>query len=191
MGIGLRGVTAALFLLAGTKAFGLGGDFTLTVDDGASYSLVDSRGRVVVLSFGYTFCPDVCPTGLATIAAALDSLGEQADQVDAFFISLDPDRDTPEVLQQYTRFFHPRLVGLTGTADQLQKVADQFRVRYEFVGKGTKERYSMDHSANLYVIDSEGKLFSILPHGLPPRALADSLRVAISRDGLRRSLPRR
>lgn len=157
----------------------VGGDFTLMSDEGSEYSLADSKGKVVVLSFGYTFCPDICPTALATIAQALKELGRDADQVDAMFVSLDPDRDTTERLRSYTEFFHPALMGLTGTADQLSRVADQYKVSYAFVGKGTTERYSMDHSANLYILDTTGKLSSIMPHGMPPSALVKRIRAAM------------
>lgn len=175
---------AKALLIAGSfftaQAFAVGGDFTLTDDDGHDYSLKDSRGKAVVVAFGYTYCPDVCPTALATISSALNSIGDQASQVEALFISLDPDRDTPEHLKAYTRFFHPQLRGLTGDADRLDQIAKAYRVRYEFVGKGSKENYSMDHSASLYVIDREGKLVRMLPHGLPAKALADSLRDVVT-----------
>jgi protein SCO1/2 len=169
-------------LLAGTTGRGLalGGDFTLTADDGSQYSLHDSAGKVVVLSFGYTFCPDICPTALATVANALNGLtAAEADRVEALFISLDPDRDTPERLHEYTRFFHPKLRGLTGSAERLHEIAERYRVRYDFVGKSEREHYSLDHSASLYLIDGSGELFRILPHGLPPRALLESVRLAL------------
>ncbi|MCB1800434.1 MAG: SCO family protein [Gammaproteobacteria bacterium] len=166
--------------IASSATFGLGGDFTLTADDGSDYSLSDSRGKVVILSFGFTFCPDICPTALATISLALRGLGDDASHVDAFFISLDPDRDTPDHLREYTRYFHRDLRGLTGTAEDLKTVADRYRVRYSFVGKGTDKHYTMDHSANLYVIDAQGKLFGILPHGLPPDAVTNSLKSALA-----------
>lgn len=172
----------ALWLLTTGPVFALGGDFTLTGDDRNPYSLSDSRGRVVVVAFGFTFCPDICPTALATIGTALNGLGDQAAQVDALFISLDPDRDTPEHLRDYTRFFHERLRGLTGDAETLRQVADQYHVRYAFVGKGQTERYTLDHSANLFVIDTQGKLLRIIPHGLPAKVLADSLRLALRMD---------
>ena len=171
---------AILILGVVDQAFGVGGDFTLTADDGSEYSLEDSRGRVVVLSFGYTFCPDVCPTALSTVAIALNRLNpDEAEKVDPLFVSLDPDRDTLERLSEYTRYFHPRLRGLTGDVDQLDTVAEAYRVRYNFVGKGETTHYTMDHSGGLYLIDPQGKLFRILPHGLPPQALVDSLRFAL------------
>lgn len=175
-------VVIAFCLLITGPVFGLGGEFTLTSDDRSSYSLSDSRGQAVVLSFGFTFCPDICPTALATIAAALNSLGDQAKKVDAFFVSLDPERDTPEHLQAYTRYFHERLRGLTGDAETLRQVADQYHVRYAFVGKGQTKHYTLDHSAGLYVIDTNGKLLRIIPHGLPAKVLADSLRLALRMD---------
>jgi len=171
---------ALMVTFGGNSVAAIGGDFTLTADDGSLYSLGDSRGKVVIISFGYTFCPDVCPTALATMAIALQKLGDDAKLVDPLFISLDPDRDTPSHLHEYTRFFHPRLQGLTGEPRDLKTVADQYRVRFAFVGKGEKERYTMDHSASLYVVDAQGKLFGILPHGLPPDAVANSLRSAMA-----------
>jgi protein SCO1/2 len=135
------------------------------------------------MSFGYTSCPDVCPTGLATISMALKKIGDAAERVDALFVSLDPDRDTPDLLRDYTRFFHPRLRGLTGDPERLKEIAERYRVRYAFVGKDTGDRYTLDHSASLYVIDGNGKLFRILPHGLPPSALANSLRAALTTTG--------
>ena len=177
----LAGILIALMVtFGGNSVAAIGGDFTLTADDGSLYSLGDSRGKVVIISFGYTFCPDVCPTALATMAIALRKLGDDAKLVDPLFISLDPDRDTPSHLREYTRFFHPRLQGLTGEPRDLKAVADQYRVRFAFVGKGEKERYTMDHSASLYVVDAQGKLFGILPHGLPPDAVANSLRSAMA-----------
>ncbi len=168
-----------LWVLCSSTALAIGGGFTLTADDESRYSLGDSRGRVVVISFGYTFCPDICPTALATIGQALKQMGKDAEQVDALFISLDPDRDTTERLRSYTEFFHPRLIGLTGSAAELKQVADQYKVYYGFVGKGKTERYSMDHSANLYILDTEGRLSSMLPHGMPPGALVDRIRQAM------------
>lgn len=179
----LEKVATGLLLLAAAEAGALGGDFTLTADDGSTYSLSESRGRVVIISFGYTSCPDICPTALATIAQALRELGDDAGNVDPLFVSLDPERDTPEHLHEYTRFFHPRIRGLTGRPKVLKTVADQYRVRYMFVGRGAKTHYSMDHTASLYVVDAQGKLFGILPHGLPAEAVASSVRSAMSSIG--------
>lgn len=167
-------------LLAGSHVFAVGGNFTLTSHENTSYSLADSQGKVVVIAFGYTFCPDICPTALATISSALHRIGDAANQVDPLFISVDPDRDTPEKLGEYIPYFHPRLIGLTGNAETIAEIAKRYYVRYEFVGKGQNENYTVDHTASLYVVDRAGKLMTVLPHGLPPQALADSLMQAIN-----------
>lgn len=174
------GLTLLIALSAG-RALALGGDFTLTDSSGAPYHLSDSRGQVVILAFGYTFCPDVCPTALATIAQAMRQLGTAADRVDPLFVTLDPDRDTPAHLQEYTRFFHPRLRGLTGDADTLDEVARRYRVHYNFVGKGEREHYSLDHSANVFILDTRGKLYAIVPHGLPPEVFVRRVQAALQR----------
>ncbi|MES9862759.1 MAG: SCO family protein [Candidatus Thiodiazotropha sp. LLP2] len=172
----------AIFLISASNfciAKEIGGDFTLTADDGSEYSLHDSRDKIVILTFGYTFCPDICPTALSNVGYALDGLGDEIDQVEAFFVSLDPDRDTPDHLAEYTHYFHPHITGLTGSTEMLRRIADQYRVKYSFVNKGKKKHYTMDHSANFYIIDTKGNLLRILPHGLPPQALLKSLRSAI------------
>jgi protein SCO1/2 len=156
-----------------------GGDFELRAHDGSDWSTLQARGKVVVLVFGYTFCPDVCPTALATVAAAMRELGPDADRVQPLFVSLDPDRDTPEKLEPYVHWFHPSMIGLTGSPDELKQVAKRYQVQYEFVGKGEKEHYSLDHSANLYLLDAEGRLSGILPYGLPPDALVRAIRQAL------------
>jgi len=158
------------------KSEPIGGDFQLIDQDGRPFSLSQVRGKVVVLSFGYTFCPDICPTTLAVISAALRQLGDQADRVQGIFISLDPDRDTPEKLRDYVRYFDARLIGLTGTAKELKEVADRYRVRYAFVGKGEREHYSLDHSASIYILDAEGRVARLVPYGLPPEEIVETVR---------------
>ncbi|EGV33334.1 electron transport protein SCO1/SenC [Thiorhodococcus drewsii AZ1] len=169
---------ATLLALACThaKSEPIGGDFQLIDQDGRPFSLSQVRGKVVVLSFGYTFCPDICPTTLAVISAALRQLGDQADRVQGIFISLDPDRDTPEKLREYVRYFDARLIGLTGTAKELKEVADRYRVRYAFVGKGEREHYSLDHSAAIYILDTEGRVARLVPYGLPPEEIVETVR---------------
>lgn len=154
----------------------VGGDFELIDHYGQPFALQEARGRVVVLTFGYTFCPDICPMALNNVAAALEQIGSPADNVLVLFVTLDPDRDTPAHLRRYVRFFHPQIVGLTGTEDALQAVADQYRVKYSFVGKGTRTNYSLDHTANIYIIDRDGNLARMIPHGLPPEIMVRTLR---------------
>ncbi|MFD2114050.1 SCO family protein [Thiorhodococcus fuscus] len=154
----------------------IGGDFQLVDQDGRPFSLSQTHGKVVVLSFGYTFCPDICPTTLAVMSAALRQLGDQADRVQGIFVSLDPDRDTPEKLRDYVGYFDARLIGLTGTAKELKEVADRYHVRYAFVGKGTREHYSLDHSASIYILDTEGRVARLVPYGLPPEEIVETVR---------------
>ena len=171
----------ALILSQVLYADTIGGDFTLTDHNGNSWSTADSRGKVIVLTFGYTHCADVCPTALATIAAAMGQLDSDSAKVQPLFVSLDPDRDTQQTLASYVPWFHTSMIGLTGTPDQLAEIAGRYRVRYQFVGKGETEHYSLDHSANLYVLDMSGELVRVIPHGLPPQVLTKAIRAALSR----------
>lgn len=165
----------------------IGGDFELIDHYGQPFALQEARGRVVVLTFGYTFCPDVCPMALSNIAAALEQIGSPADDVLVLFVTLDPDRDTPEHLRRYVRFFHPQIVGLTGTEEALQAVADQYRVKYSFVGKGTRTDYSLDHTANIYILDQGGTLARMIPHGLPTEIMVRTLRSILDNENQTRS----
>lgn len=144
----------------------LGGDFDLTDQDGRPFHLQQLRGKVVLMFFGYTFCPDICPTELANMAWVLGRLQNRSDQVQGLFVTLDPERDKPEVLKNYTRFFNSELLGLTGTERQIRQVAKQYRVQYRR-HQISNDSYTMDHSSNLYVIDRNGKLVTMVPYGLP------------------------
>jgi protein SCO1/2 len=134
-----------------------------------------------VLTFGYTYCPDICPTNLATLAAALRQLGDLADRVQPLFVSLDPGRDTPARLGPYVAYFHPKLIGLTGTPEALKRVADLYRVRYAFAGEG--ERYTLDHTASTYIVDPRGNLARIVPYGLPAEEIAEALGAVLAESG--------
>ncbi len=164
-----------LAFLSPERAQALGGDFVLTDQYGNSFELAQLRGKLVLLFFGYTYCPDICPTELSNLAAVLDGLGEDAARVQGLFVSLDPQRDTPAVLQDYTRYFNPNLLGLTGTPSALAQVARQYRVQYQRQDLGGG-RYSLDHSANLYVIDTRGQLAAVVPYGLPPQHVLELVR---------------
>ncbi|RKT47101.1 SCO family protein [Thiocapsa rosea] len=154
----------------------LGGDFTLIDQHEAPFALADARGRVVILTFGYAFCPDICPTTLAMIAEALRRLGDQSERVQPLFVSLDPGRDTSSRLRDYAGFFHPRLIALTGSAERLREVAELFGVRYAFVDEGAGGHYTLDHSASIYVLNPEGRLARILPYGLPVEEIVRAVR---------------
>jgi len=146
----------------------MGGDFTLTGHTGKSVSLNDFKGKVVVLMFGYTFCPDVCPTGLSLLNQALNEIGKRASEVQVLFITVDPERDTPERLKEYVAFFNPSFIGLSGTHEQIRKVANQYAVSY-FLGKpDEKGDYAVSHSSFSYIINKQGKMAKMVPFNLPP-----------------------
>lgn len=157
-----------------------GGDFILNSASGP-VSLEYMRGKVVVLYFGYTMCPDVCPTSLAILSSALRGLSEdELKQVRAFFISVDPDRDGLERLQTYAAFFHPSIQGITGNNEQIAVVAKQYGAAYRKSKQGDSAMgYVVDHSADLYVVGRDGKLLESIKHGTPPGEILKVLRRAL------------
>ncbi|HPE60598.1 MAG TPA: SCO family protein [Thiolinea sp.] len=147
---------------------GIGGDFTLTDHLGRRFELGQQRGKVVVMFFGFTHCPVVCPDTLGKMAYVLRELEQRADQVTTLFVTVDPERDTGEKLAQYLPFFSPRLLGLTGTVADIARVAEQYRVRFSrHPISATADNYTMDHTADIYVLNRDGQLDSIIPYGLP------------------------
>ncbi len=145
------------------QAAAIGGPFTL--EDGAGKTVTDGsyRGKYMLVYFGYTFCPDVCPTTLNDVAQALDKLGPKQDRIQPLFITVDPARDTPAVVQQYAAAFSPHLVGLTGTPDQIAAVAHEYRVYYAQHKTGPNPGdYTMDHSSILYLMDPSGQFIGII-----------------------------
>jgi len=149
-------------VLAGTRP---GGDFSLTDHNNQKFQLQQLRGNVVLLFFGYTSCPDVCPLELGKIAQVLTVFEEKNDPVKGLFITVDPDRDTPLKLKQYTSFFNKQLQGLTGSREQIDQVVKQYRVNYR-ISENEKNHIVVDHSSNLYVIDKKGELNTIIPFGM-------------------------
>ena len=143
------------------------------------YLLMDAKGRAVtnetfpdqfqLISFGYTFCPDVCPATLAEVAAVMERLGARADRVRPIFITVDPARDTPEALQKYADFFDPRIVALSGQPALIARAAQNYKVRYEIVRDphAAPEAYSVDHSAGLYLLDPRGDFLKKFAFGTP------------------------
>lgn len=138
----------------------------------------DFRGRFQLITFGYTFCPDVCPTTLSEIAAVLKELGEGAQRIQPLFISVDPERDTPAVLKTYTSFFDSRILGLTGSPELVRRVADNYKVRFEKVREpgAPPDRYAMDHTAGLYLVGPDGRFLAKFPYAMPVQELASRLR---------------
>lgn len=149
-----------------------GKQLSLTDQNGRPRSLQDFRGKVVVLFFGYTHCPDVCPTTLAEMAQVMKKLGPEADRVQVLFVTVDPERDTPAVLSRYVPAFDPRFLGLYGDAEATRRAAKEFKVFYEVKkGEGQGE-YTVDHSAGSYVLDTKGRLRLFVGYG---RVAADDL----------------
>lgn len=136
-------------------------NFTLTSHMGSRVSLSDYKGKVVILLFGYTHCPDVCPTQLSDMQKLLERLGDKAKQVQVLFITFDPERDTPEVLKEFLNFFHPTFVGLTGTKKEIAVVARQYKAQYIKRTVGSRAGYFFGHSSVVYLIDQQGQLFSV------------------------------
>ena len=143
----------------------VGGPFALVDHTGRPVTDATWRGRWMLVYFGYTYCPDVCPTELQTIAAALDALGKQAAQVAPIFITIDPERDTPGHLAEYVKLFDDRLVGLTGTPEQIAAVARAYRVYYAKVTPNDSAGYLMDHSSFLYLMGPDGTLRALFRPG--------------------------
>lgn len=158
-----------------------GGDFTLPEKDGV-VALKDYRGKVVLLYFGYTFCPDVCPTSLAVMAQALSSLSP-ADQerVQGIFISVDPERDSQDRLREYAQFFHPAIIGVTGTPESLAVIARQYGASYMKQKPNAEGLYTVDHSSVTYVIDPQGRLAASLPHASTPQQIVEAVRPLLAR----------
>ncbi|MEW6164738.1 MAG: SCO family protein [Pseudomonadota bacterium] len=152
----------------------MGGDFTLDGPRGA-VSLSDYRGRLVLLQFGYTYCPDICPTALTIIADALAGLtAAERARVQALFVSVDPERDTVARLAEYTAFFHPDIVGLTGPNPRLAEIASRYGAVFVRQDDASAGGYVIDHTALTYLIDGEGRLVASLPHATPaPQLLAE------------------
>ena len=159
-------------------AAAVGGPFVLTDQNGHPFGDRDLRGRWVLLYFGYTYCPDVCPTTLALMGAALEKLGPGAARIVPVFVSIDPARDTPPVMKAYVGQFGPRFVGLTGSAQDIAKVAHNYRVYYQKQPlKGGS--YAMDHSSAIYLLDPEGRFVKAYDDQAGAAALAADLRKEI------------
>lgn len=150
--------------------------FELTGHDGKPRTLADFRGKVVTVFFGYTQCPDVCPTTLAEMAQVMKLLGEKSDRVQALFVTVDPERDTAELLAHYVPAFDPRFLGLYGDAEATARTAKEFKVFYQKVPGSTPGSYTMDHSAGSFAFDAQGRVRLFIKHGQGAEPLAQDLR---------------
>jgi protein SCO1/2 len=150
----------------------LGGPFTLLDQTGRTVTEGDFAGRPMLLYFGFTYCPDVCPTELGTIAAAIDAMGPLGDRVTPVFVTIDPERDTPAAMADYVARFHPRMVGLTGSAEQIAQAARAYRVYYAKVRPRDSTDYLMDHSSFIYFVGPDGRVRSLFRPETTPEAIA-------------------
>ncbi len=166
-------------LMSGKAAVGV--PFTLTNQHGKRVTLADFRGKVVLLYFGFTFCPDVCPTDLLAIAQTLKLLGKRGDQVQPLFITLDPGRDTRELLRDYAAAFHPRIVALTGSEDEIHRIATGYKVYYEKVTPPGSKTYFIEHTAFTFMLDRNGKYVLFFPPGTPPERIVVMVREQLAK----------
>lgn len=158
-----------------------GGDFTLQSASGP-VTLHDLKGKAVLLYFGYTSCPDICPTSLGFTSQALAALDKaELDKVQMLFITVDPERDTLDKLKAYTAYFHPNIMGLSGTPEAIAKAAKLYGVGYARQNTGSAGGYAVDHSAHIYVIAPDGSLFKTLDHGTPPAQVVETIRAALKK----------
>ena len=155
-------------------------DLPLTDHNGQQRSLKDFAGKVVVVFFGFTQCPDVCPTSLQELAEAKRLLGPQGDKLQGIIVTVDPERDTPEVLKAYMANFDPSFVALYGSAEQLAAVAKDFKIYYKKVEGKTPTSYTMDHSAGSYVYDPAGRIRVYARYGSGAQALAEDVRTLLN-----------
>jgi cytochrome oxidase Cu insertion factor (SCO1/SenC/PrrC family) len=157
----------------------IGGPFQLTDQDGNKVTDQTYKGKLMLIYFGFTYCPDACPTALGVMSAALDKLDVAADRVVPILLTVDPERDTPQVLKDYVSNFHPGMVGLTGTPEQIAQVAKAYRVFYQKAPGAKGEDYLMDHTLLIYLMDAEGKYVTHFGPDATPDRIADEIRKAL------------
>lgn len=181
----IAGVAATLLLREAPTQQGsgkalVGGPFTLTSQTGEKVSDSQFRGRYMLIAFGYTYCPDVCPAELQVMSAALDQLGAEADQIQPIFITIDPERDTVAGLKDYMSNFRPGFIGLTGTPDEIAATARAYRVYYAKAKDSGTTDYLMDHSSIIYLMGKDGEFLKHFPYGTDAKAMAEGIRQTVS-----------
>jgi cytochrome oxidase Cu insertion factor (SCO1/SenC/PrrC family) len=154
----------------------VGGPFTLTDHSGRKRSDAEFRGRLMIVYFGYTFCPDVCPADLMAITQALDQLGDAAGGIQPIFITIDPERDTTKVLGEYIAAFHKSFIGLTGSPEQIRKVANAYKAFYAKVPSERPGEYAIDHTGVIYLMGRDGEYLGFMPPQTSPERLTEILR---------------
>ncbi len=155
----------------------IGGKFTLVNGNGKTVTEADFKGRYMLIFFGYTSCPDVCPNTLQAVGETLDIMGKDAAKVAPLFISVDPERDTPKVMKEYVSNFHPGIIGLTGNPEQISSVAKVYQAYFAKVvdESGNKDNYLMDHSAYLYLMGPDGKFVTVFGYQTDPKVVAEQI----------------
>jgi protein SCO1/2 len=159
----------------------IGGPFTLSDQTGRLRSDTEFRGKLMLIYFGYSFCPDICPTDLMTIAQALEDLGDAGAAVQPIFITIDPERDTTERLAEYVSSFHPRLIGLTGTPADIRKVALAYKAYYAKKESGRGEDYTIDHTGVTYLVGREGQYLGFVPPQTAPERLVEVIQAQLGK----------
>ncbi len=169
----------------------IGGAFTLLDQDGKVTHDTDFHGRIMLVAFGFTHCPDICPITVSTLSKTMELLGDKASQVAGLFISVDPARDTPQVMKEFLHSFDPHIVGLTGSDVQVKQVADAYKVYYarsitdestdqaSDTQNAAKTDYSVDHSGYIYMISKEGQFMRVFPYNVPEQELAHAVESAL------------
>jgi protein SCO1/2 len=161
----------------------VGGPFALVDQAGRPRTEKDFQGKLLLVYFGFTFCPDLCPTDLQAIGLALDRLGEAGESVQPLFITVDPERDTPAHLADYVPFFHPRLIGLSGDPAAIRQVARAYKVFYAKTPRTDGSDYTVDHSGYVYLMDRAGQYLGFFPPGTPPDRMVDVIRPLVEARG--------
>ncbi len=176
--VGPPGASRVTLQPAGAVGPAIGGPFTLVDHNGKTVTAADFRGRFMLVFFGYTYCPDVCPTALTTMTDALDILGGDGEGVVPVFITVDPERDTPEHLKMYVNYFHPRLVGLTGTSETVGAAARAYRIYYAKASQESAagDDYLMGHSSGIYLMGPDGAFRAHFDRGTGAEAMAKRIR---------------
>ncbi len=156
--------------------------YLLMNPQGRAVTHEDFRGRFQLITFGFVSCPDVCPTTLLEFRHVLEFLGERAARLQAVFVTIDPERDTPAVLREYTAAFDSRILGLTGSPELVRRAADTFRVQYEKVREpgAPPDRYTMNHTAGMFLLDTRGQFLAKFPYAMPAREIAARIRQAMT-----------
>ena len=177
------GPSAPKFMASDVTGTSFGRDFQLVDHNGKPRTLADYRGKAVVLFFGYTQCPDVCPTTLAALAEAMKRLCADAERVQVLFVTVDPERDTPDLLSKYVPAFDPRFAGLYGDADATARTAKEFKVIYQKQPGATPGAYTMDHSAGTFIFDPNGKLRVYVGYGQGADVFAHDIKELLRNQG--------